>query len=179
VLGFLSGGTDAAASFCFDDPANVLAPVRHMEQALSDRNAPFAALRALLQLVELFIILSESTPVSSGMNTSPAPVFISEIKQYIDEAFPQIHSVNDLADRFFYSREYITRIFRQYYNTPLYEYILRRKLLYSCTLLRQGFTVESAASQAGFRNMSSFIKVFRKFHGCTPSEYKNRHFTVQ
>jgi AraC-like DNA-binding protein len=38
--------------------------------------------------------------------------------------------------------------------------------------LQQGELVESAARKAGFHNLSSFVKVFRKRYGCNPSEYK-------
>jgi AraC-like DNA-binding protein len=90
----------------------------------------------------------------------------------VDANFLHLRSVNDVADHFFYSREYISRSFQKYFNTPLYDYILNRKMMHCCTLLQQGELVESAARKAGFHNLSSFVKVFRKRYGCNPSEYK-------
>jgi AraC-like DNA-binding protein len=48
-------------------------------------------------------------------------------------------------------------------NTPIYEYILRRRMLHCTMLLRQGMRVEDAAHSAGFVNMASFTKLFHMF----------------
>ncbi len=175
VLDFIRAGDPGSAAFCFEAGPSVLSYAEDAERALADPTAPYAGARALLRLTELFLTLSDSRPVRAEDIASPVPEFIARIKAYIDKEFASLHSAADLSSTFFYSREYITRVFRQYYNTPLYEYILRRKLLESCSLLRAGESVEKAAAGAGFRNMSSFIKVFRKFQNCTPSEYKKRN----
>ncbi|MBQ8398004.1 MAG: helix-turn-helix domain-containing protein [Clostridia bacterium] len=137
-------------------------------------DTPYSASQAWLTLSELFLMLSMAAEQAESQRALPAeaPEFICTIKQYIDEEYINIRSVSDLAERFFYSREYITRVFRKYYNTPLYEYIIRRKLLHNCALLGEGISVEEAAALSGFHNMSSYIKQFRQFTGLTPSAYR-------
>lgn len=174
LLDFLTAGDDTGAVFGFAEDDTALACMRAAERALEDRDSPYAAAAALLQIAGLFLALSSKKTGAEDQLPASAPDFIHAIKQYVDEEFVRIHTVGELAERFFYSREHITRSFRQYYNTSLYEYILQRKVLHCCHLLRQGANVEAAAAQAGFRNHSSFVKVFRKFAGCTPSAYRAR-----
>jgi len=175
LLDFLKRGEKTYASFSFPEDNAVLTAARKIETVLNSGSV-YGETAALISICEMFLALSDSSTDCQEVVQSSVPTFIREIKQYIDESFASIHSVSDLSEKFFYSREYITRVFRQYYNTPIYEYILKRKLFNTCSLLRDGVSVEKAASASGFINMSSFIKVFRKFMGCTPSEYKARKF---
>lgn len=174
LLDFLSAGDETGAVFVFPEDSTALEYMRAAEHALEDRDSPYAAAAALLQIAGMFLALSSRKTVAEEQLPLSAPGFIHAIKRYVDEEFARIHTVGELAERFFYSREHITRSFRQYYNTSLYEYILRRKVLYCCALLRGGADVETAAARAGFHNHSSFVKVFRKFAACTPAAYKSR-----
>lgn len=169
VMDFVGMGNDSFAAFALSGQ-RLLTQIRAAEAALSDEDTPYAMAKAYLEICGLFLTLSDQKTISA--RSVHPPQFISCIKEYIDANFLQIHSVSDVAAHFFYSREYISRSFRQYYNTPVYEYILKRKILYCCMLLEDGENVETAARSAGFGNMSSFIKVFRRTNGCTPSEYR-------
>ena len=118
------------------------------------------------------MLLSDRKTLVIGNVQMSAPHFIRDIKEYIDENYLLIDSAEALSRQFYYSREYISRSFSKYYNTPIYEYILERKMQHSALLLKQGTSVEASAHNSGFGNMSSFIKLFRKYYGCTPSEYR-------
>ncbi len=175
VWDFLTAGSDTHAVFAGEALTET---AKKIETALTSGGA-YGSARALLHVVELFLLLSEG--MRQGVVCPEAenvPPFIHKVKQYVDEHYTEIKSVTALAELFFYSREHMARTFRRYYNTPLYEYILRRKLLHSCSMLLEGSTVEDAAAASGFDNMSCYIKLFRRERGCTPSEYKRRaHIT--
>ena len=178
LLSFLNTADSSTVYLRFSDSKfmQLLNQAQKIEQCLIE-DKEYANTEALLAVAELFLLLSRHTSETEhGENVipSPAPAFISEIKHYIDDEYTHIRTVTDLTEKFFYSREYITRVFKQYYNTPIYEYILNRKLLYSCTLLSEGMSVEKAAMSAGFNNMSSYIKSFKRFAGSTPSTYRQK-----
>ena len=88
--------------------------------------------------------------------------------------FKTLQTVNEIAQHFYYSREYVSKIFRQYYNLPLSEYLMIQKINYAKALLTEGKSVTCACSSCGFHSMSSFINAFRKRTGITPSEYKKK-----
>lgn len=132
---------------------------------------------AMTYLIQLFIFLSQNsnqTEYSSSPPNAPTEK-IYQIKEYIDNEYANIHNISELAQRFYYSREYITREFKRYFNTPIYQYILNRKLLLSKKYIHLGMTIDKAARMAGFTNMASFIKFFKKDTGLTPSEYQKNY----
>ncbi len=173
VVDFTRMGNSVSAIFAFSE-AQAISYTKMAEEALSLADSPYASAKAYLALCGLFLALSDQSAIVEGNADASLPKFIREIKQYIDENFLRISSVEALAAKFFYSREFVSRSFKQYYNTPVYEYILGRRLLHCASLLRKGEGVEAAARASGFSNMSSFIKLFRKYHSCSPSEYKNK-----
>lgn len=124
-------------------------------------------------MIKLFCLLNRSDTQTDNSRAS-LPGKIYEIKQYIDNNYIEIKSINDIAEHFFYSNEYISRLFKQYFNTPLYEYIIKRKITYCKQLFEANTSVENACHLCGFHNMSSFIKQFKKFTGVSPSVYKKR-----
>ena len=146
-----------------------------IEVALTDPTSPHAAAKAYLEIGRLFLSLSESPSMQTNSIALPIPNFVTSIKDYIDENFLSLHNVQSVTQHFFYSREHISRCFKQYYNTPIYEYILEKKLLHFKHLLLKGEGIEAAARICGFSNMSSFVKLFRKKNGCTPSEYRQKY----
>ena len=173
TLDLLSMGNRTCAVFKLPEHT-LLSYMGAIERALSNATSPYSSAKAILSVFELLLALSEQNAVNESNSYTHPSTFISEIKKYIDENFLSIHSVEDLTKHFFYSREYISRSFKQYYNTPIYEYILGRKMLNCEMLLKQGASVEDSARESGFFNMSSFIKLFRKLYGCTPSQYKKK-----
>ena len=143
---------------------NIISRLNRAEKSLH-RDEKYSEAMAFWEIAGVFLTLSQCNSDPKNKNEIPLlyiPEFIQEIKQYIDDNFLDIKSVDDLAKNFFYTREHITRSFKKYYNTAIYEYILQRKIL------------NRAAELSGFNNMSSFIKIFKKHIGKTPSEYKNQ-----
>lgn len=145
------------------------------EEELLNTNSPYSVAKALLQICNIFICLSETEVENAKTNISNIPDYLYEIKEFIDREYSNINTITELAGKFHYSREYITRGFNSYFNTSLYEYILKRKLLRCCNLLIQGESVEKSARLSGFNNLSGFTRMFKKYNGCTPSEYKERN----
>ena len=118
------------------------------------------------------MISSSSEPNSTRIMDIPANV--RELREYVDRNFRTLQTVNDIARHFYYSREYVSKIFRKYYNLPLSEYLMNQKINCAKAWLTEGKSVTAAYSSCGFHSMSSFINAFRKRTGVTPSEYKKR-----
>lgn len=123
-------------------------------------------------LVQLLNMIATCT-ASNSQNIIDIPPKILDIKRYIDEHFQTITTIDDIAGAFFYSREYISRVFKQYYNIGISEYLRAKRLRYSAELLKQGYNVGYACDAAGFRSMSTFVSAFREKYGFTPVQFKH------
>lgn len=177
ILDFIKKGNNSYCIFHFKDNDDICSYASRCEQELSNSKSKYSDTKALLHICNIFLALSEAVTDNMEAYDNNIPQYLFEIKDYIDNEFTNITSIADLVNKFHYSREHITRNFHKCYNTTLYEYILRRKLIYCCSLLRQNFSVEKSATMSGFTNMSGFNRIFRKYNGCTPSEYKaKKHF---
>ena len=146
-----------------------------MESALIE-DSPYSEAFAKIYLIEILANLSQ-LPKNYDQKridlvADQNKIFL--IKNYIDSEYANIKSISELSEKFFYSREHITREFKRSFNTSIYHYILNRKLLLSKKLLLSGISIERAAQQAGFTNISAFIRLFKKNAGMTPSEYQKK-----
>ena len=98
---------------------------------------------------------------------------MGEIKLYIDENYTSINSITDIANRFFYSREHLSRKFMQTFNISVAHYLSRRRITESLTLL-ETMNIADVAYAVGFHSQSAFINAFKQNMHCLPSEYKAR-----
>lgn len=124
-------------------------------------------------IIQFFALLSGISVDEAGDNDK-LPENVARIKKYIDTYYSTIEGVSEIASYFFYSREHASRLFRQYFNITLSEYLMQRRVAESAKLLVDGQSVTQACYAVGFRSVSSYINAFRRIMGCLPSEYKRR-----
>jgi AraC-like DNA-binding protein len=100
---------------------------------------------------------------------------IAEAVTYLEEHFLQPVTLQELADKAFLSKRQFLRVFTQNYHTTPVDYIIRRRLDYSCTLLRDpSLSVQHVALESGFRDQNYYARQFRKVYLTTPSEYREK-----
>lgn len=163
-------------TFCFtlrdsESRAGLLSLLKELEHAVSrDRaDTPTVCYSMLLQLQLLL-----HRDLIHADAAEHLPEAIRRIKDYIDENFTTLSGVEEIAAHFFYSREYLSRLFRRTLNTTVSDYLLDKKLTHSKKLLEGGASVTDACFSSGFHNMSSFIRNFREYAGVLPSVYRKR-----
>ena len=147
--------------------------LHRLSQALEQESTPNYQALAKGLILQIFFYIGESDSTFVDRGTT-LPENLLAIKQYIEHNFIEIASVKEVADHFFYSREYVSRLFRQYFNTTVSTYIKARRIAYSQRLIGQGCSISEACYRSGFENMSTFIRTFRNVSGITPSEYRKQ-----
>ncbi len=132
-----------------------------------------SGLLAKALIIELFGIFNSADIGVSKF--SPSTDFCMEIKNYIDTEYAFISTSEDIARKFHYSREHISRKFKDTFNISVSDYISKRRVLESLPLLNEMLS-SNAAYEVGFRSQSAYISAFFKNMGCLPSEYKKRRY---
>jgi two-component system, response regulator YesN len=98
---------------------------------------------------------------------------IYEIAKYIQAHYNEDITLQDIADRFFLSREYISRKFKQEFKENLSDYIGRIRIEKAkLLLLNPASRIAQVAEQVGYQDEKYFSKVFKKMTGFTPGEYR-------
>ena len=145
--------------------------LRKLSEILTHKQDSTHDALAISFVIQIFYLLN-SSHLNSGSNSSPLPNKLSSIKAYINENFLEISSTHEVATHFFYSREYVSRIFRKHFNTTVSEYIRARRVAHCQKLIEQGCPITEACYQSGFDNMSTCIRSFRNVVNMNPSEYR-------
>ncbi len=101
------------------------------------------------------------------------PVWIAE--RLISESLRRPFRAEELARRCGLSRRHFYRCFEAEYGLPVQEFIQRRRLLQAADdLLHTNRPLKEIADDAGFRNLSYFIRQFRRRYSVTPGEYRRK-----
>lgn len=96
-----------------------------------------------------------------------------EIKAYIDAHYGEDISLDLIAEKFYFSREYAGRIFRAQYGCAIYEYIQQVRMEKAGELLKNDkLSLQTVSDALGYSNANYFSKAFRRHYGMSPSEYR-------
>ncbi|CAM4104493.1 response regulator transcription factor [Saccharibacillus endophyticus] len=98
---------------------------------------------------------------------------MEEIAAYIREHYREELTLQDLADRFFLSREYISRRFKRELGENVFDYLANIRLERAKRLLLDSdMTVVRIAELVGYQDEKYFSRVFKKTTGHTPNEFR-------
>lgn len=97
---------------------------------------------------------------------------VKKILQIVDKEIHTELTLLTVADRLYVNSSYLSRLFKQEMGTTFSAYVLEHKMERAKQLLQQGAKVYDAAYGVGYRDVSYFTKVFRKYWGVTPGEVK-------
>lgn len=119
-------------------------------------------------LMELFLLLLNSQNYGDDKEN-----FILKAMDYIDTHYDKDIDVTSLADMCGYSQYHFIREFKKILNVTPYRYIISRKLFYAKKMLKESdLDVYQIAMTVGFKSLSNFCKVFKKYEGITPKKYR-------
>ena len=100
---------------------------------------------------------------------------IFEIVKYIESRYSDEITLQDLADRFYLSREYISRKFKQETGENLSDHIERVRMEKAkLLLLNPQYRIAQVAELVGYKDEKYFSKVFKKLEGLSPNEYRKK-----
>ena len=83
---------------------------------------------------------------------------------------------DELAGRFYMSRSYLCRIFKEVTNFTVSEYVNLFRIAASREyLLNREMTMTEIANRLGFNSLTYFERVFKQLMSVTPGEYRKQY----
>lgn len=98
---------------------------------------------------------------------------IWKARNFIDEHVAEELSLTKVAKAADTSANYLSEKFKEAVGINFVKYVARARYEKAATLLRNGdLRVSEIAFAAGFQSLSQFNRVFKKFSGKSPTEYR-------
>lgn len=136
-------------------------------------------------LLQIWLLLLEQreaqtkTPIKKESNLQVG-LDESRVKQaitYITQHYAENISLEDIADFIHISKSECCRCFKRCLDLSPFEYLLKYRIYSATDLLSDpanNYSISDIAMLTGFNSSSYFNKIFRKYMGCTPSQFKNK-----
>ena len=102
-----------------------------------------------------------------------------EIMEYIRINSHRALTALDIANRFGYSADHLSRILKREFGYDTKTAIVRKRLeLIESLLINTDHSVKEIARQCGFEDENKFVKFFKYHESITPSQYRGKYFHV-
>lgn len=111
-----------------------------------------------------------------GEEDNIMPQLVRDVMYYINDNITEDITMEKLAERFYFSGRYISRLFRDYTGLTIRTYILDKRIALAKRLLGEGCNVSEACWRSGFNDYANFLRSFKKYAGITPGRYRREHY---
>ncbi len=163
-----------AVSFCLSPTVReeVRARLSRIEEILKSESTD----AQLLAYAEITLLLHslKKEKADAEIGGEALPVQVRKLRNFLDEHYASVSSVEEIATRFYYSREYVTRIFAQYFNLSPWKYVEQLRIRDACRRIDAGEKITAVCYAVGYHSMSAFSAAFRRVMGASPTEYKQK-----
>jgi AraC-like DNA-binding protein len=166
---FGNHAADFAASF---DPLRKIGPVIRKERRASGSSPPCISTETTMKKDTH----NRSTQGSNGAES----VRIWKARNFIHAHFAEELSLGKVAKAANTSANYFSEKFKEAAGLNFVEYVARTRYEKAATLLREAdLRVSEIAFATGFQSLSQFNRIFKKFSGKSPTEYRAARRTQQ
>ncbi len=115
-------------------------------------------------------IASETTNTKTKSDAALAKGVIEYIQNHLTENINN----EDIANYMYFNISYLNRVFKKYTKMTIHAFLLERRLELAMEKLKTETTsVSEIALSSGFTDIPHFTKIFKKYVGKTPSEYRS------
>lgn len=97
-------------------------------------------------------------------------------RNLLERQYPRQLSLQTIAKKVCLNYKYLSRIFKEKTGKSYNKYRIGLKIDSAKELLEyDNFDISQIAYKLGYQNPDSFMKIFKKYTGLTPSDYRNRN----
>ena len=122
-----------------------------------------------------FMILLNRALLSHELDEMHVAVYdekILPLLKYVNENLFDDLTIELLSEKFFMSRFYMMRRFKEATGYSIHQYITNKRLLQARTLLNSDISLTKICFDCGFHDYSTFSRAFKELFQQTPKEYR-------
>lgn len=104
---------------------------------------------------------------------------ISELISWLHTHFHEKITMEDITKEFHTNRTTLNQKFKSIMGITVMDYVIKLRIQIACSLLSKTYlSINEIMERTGYRDDAHFLRSFRKYIGCTPSEYRDKFDTV-
>ncbi|MDP5272657.1 helix-turn-helix domain-containing protein [Chengkuizengella axinellae] len=152
-------------------PLDELIPSHHVYDSLNQLERLDKIQAFMVKMLEEFM-----ERIKVKRNSREKNDLIEKVLKYIQKHYTRSDlSLNYLADHFHVSVSHLSKLFKEYTSSNFTDYLMEIRINRSKQLLAESNKkVKEIAETVGYTNVNSFVRVFKKMTGLTPSEYREK-----
>jgi len=162
---------------CRFEPADA-ARVLECAAAIAEESSyerPFSSTMSVLLITRLLIMIHRLLPtvMDRSEGGSASQQLVSDVVSYINEHLDKELTLDNLAERFFISKFYLSRVFKKHMSVTPHSYITQRRLSQAKQLLYNGIAPTEVYRRCGYSDYSSFFRAFKERYGFSPKQLRD------
>ena len=108
-------------------------------------------------------------------DTSPEEV-VQIIKEYLDKNYNTNIKISMFADKYFFSKEYLSKLFKSRYGCGIYTYVQGIRMQRAKALLMNpDIKIQSISQRLGYTDNNYFSKAFKNYYGISPTQFRKEN----
>lgn len=112
-------------------------------------------------------------PKSYVEKYSEVPKILSYIKQHCVTT-----NLNHCAERYHFNPQYLSAMLKKHTGKSFTALLTEARMQKAAQLLKQSeLSIQKLGEEVGYKDSSYFMKVFKKYFGTTPSDYRNQNLS--
>lgn len=133
---------------------------------------------SLKELLAIILTLLDQSRDSLASKKSTETLMMTA-QNYILQHLGKDFGIEDISDHLRISCSYFCLLFKNHFGETFVEYLTRQRIETAKTLLQSSSkSITSIGAVVGYQERRYFTKVFQKFTGMTPSEYRSRESSL-
>ena len=127
------------------------------------------------QLSSLLTLLMQDSWHPEYTRHNSKKLTLNEIKEYLDENYTQKITLDELAQRYYINKYYLTRIFKEQFGVTINNYLLSLRITHAKRELRfSNKLISTIGQECGIGTGHYFSRVFQKAEEISPEMYRRQ-----
>ena len=121
-------------------------------------------------LEKLYVKISAKLPEEDLQAVTENPAF-NELLKYLDEHFAEKLTLEQIAEKFGFSKNYICQLFKKHFDTTFSIYITKKRMIRAKEMLTdKTLSVKEIAFDLGYTDYHHFYRTYKNYYGYSPKE---------
>lgn len=123
----------------------------------------------------LTILMCNSWNPEQSKKASAKRKDLLSIREYLDSHYTETIKLDEVAQKFYINKYYLTRIFKEQYGTTISNYLTQLRITNAKKHLRYtDYSIEQVGAMCSYKDANFFIRTFKGLEGVTPGEFRRK-----